>query len=126
LPPERAIHLLRQVCGALAEAHAVGLIHRDIKPGNILFANAHTAKIVDFGLAVLQEHAGKVGGEVWGTPYYVAPEKIKLIKEAFRLIYRCKYNTRQGVEAVRKELPGCDEIAQILEFIEKSERGIIR
>src|SRR5450755_573538 len=55
-----------------------------------------------------------------------APEKVKLIKEAFRLIYRCKYNTRQGVEAVRKELPASAEITQILEFIEKSERGIIR
>jgi UDP-N-acetylglucosamine acyltransferase len=55
-----------------------------------------------------------------------APEKIKLIKEAFRLIYRCKYNTRQGIEAVRKQLPASEEIAQILEFIEKSERGIIR
>ena len=55
-----------------------------------------------------------------------APEKIKMIKEAFRLIYRCKYNTRQGLEAVRKELPASDEITQVLEFIEKSERGIIR
>src|SRR5450432_4846595 len=55
-----------------------------------------------------------------------APEKVKLIKEAFRLIYRCKYNTRQGVEAVRKELPASVEINQIVEFIEQSERGIIR
>ncbi|MGZ5554113.1 MAG: acyl-ACP--UDP-N-acetylglucosamine O-acyltransferase, partial [Chthoniobacterales bacterium] len=55
-----------------------------------------------------------------------APERIKMIKEAFRLIYRCKYNTRQGVEAVRKELPPSDEITRILEFIETSERGIIR
>ena len=36
LPPGRAVHLLRQVCGALREAHAIGLIHRDIKPGNII------------------------------------------------------------------------------------------
>ena len=55
-----------------------------------------------------------------------APESVKLIKEAFRLIYRSKYNTRQAVEAVRAELPGSEEIRQILEFIEGSERGIIR
>jgi acyl-[acyl carrier protein]--UDP-N-acetylglucosamine O-acyltransferase len=51
---------------------------------------------------------------------------VKLIKEAFRLIYRSKYNTRQAVEAMRKELPQKEEIAEIIEFIEQSERGIIR
>ena len=54
------------------------------------------------------------------------PENVKWIKEAFRIIYRSKYNTRQALEAVRKELPATAEITQILEFIEKSERGIIR
>ena len=54
------------------------------------------------------------------------PETVKLIKEAFRLIYRSKYNTRQAIEAVRKELPASEEINQILEFIEQSDRGIIR
>lgn len=55
-----------------------------------------------------------------------APESVKWIKEAFRLIYRSKFNTRQAIEAVRKELPLTDEITQLLEFIETSERGIIR
>jgi UDP-N-acetylglucosamine acyltransferase len=55
-----------------------------------------------------------------------SPESVKLIKEAFRIIYRSKYNTRQAVEAVRKELPPSAEINQIIEFIEQSERGIIR
>ncbi len=54
------------------------------------------------------------------------PESVKLIKEAFRLIYRSKYNTRQAVEAMRKELPQKEEITEIIEFIEQSERGIIR
>jgi UDP-N-acetylglucosamine acyltransferase len=53
-------------------------------------------------------------------------DKIKLIKEAFRLIYRSKYNTAQALEAVRKELPQSDEVREIVEFIEKTERGIIR
>jgi UDP-N-acetylglucosamine acyltransferase len=53
-------------------------------------------------------------------------ESVKLIKEAFRLIYRSKYNTRQAVEAMRKELPQTEEITEIIEFIERSERGIIR
>ena len=54
------------------------------------------------------------------------PKSVKWIKEAFRLIYRSKYNTRQAVNAVRKELPQTEEIMQIIEFIEQSERGIIR
>ncbi len=55
-----------------------------------------------------------------------APESVKSIKEAFRLIYRSKNNTRQAIEAVRAELPATEEIKQLLEFIEKTERGIIR
>jgi UDP-N-acetylglucosamine acyltransferase len=55
-----------------------------------------------------------------------AADKIKTIKEAFRLIYRSKFNTRQAIEALRKELPASEEINQIIEFIEQSERGIIR
>jgi len=54
------------------------------------------------------------------------PESVKLIKEAFRIIYRSKYNTGQALEAVRKELPQSDDIHEIVEFIEKTERGIIR
>jgi UDP-N-acetylglucosamine acyltransferase len=53
-------------------------------------------------------------------------ERLKTIKEAFRLIYRSKMNTRQALDAIREQLPQTEEIAQIVEFIEKSERGIIR
>jgi UDP-N-acetylglucosamine acyltransferase len=55
-----------------------------------------------------------------------SPENVKWIKEAFRLIYRSKYNTRQALDTIRKELPQNLEIAQLVEFIEQSERGIIR
>jgi hypothetical protein len=65
-----------QIARGLDAALRRGLIHRDVKPGNILFADAHSSKIVDFGLATLQHQAIKAGGEVWGTPYYVAPEKL--------------------------------------------------
>src|ERR1700751_1099214 len=54
------------------------------------------------------------------------PESVKLIKEAFRLIYRSKYNTRQALEAMQKELPQTEEITEIIRFIEQSQRGIIR
>jgi len=54
------------------------------------------------------------------------PEKIKPIKEAFRLIYRGKLNTGQALEAVREQLGASEDVQQILQFIAESERGIIR
>jgi UDP-N-acetylglucosamine acyltransferase len=55
-----------------------------------------------------------------------AADRVKPIKEAFRLIYRAKYNTGQALEAIRSKLPQTEEIREIVEFIEKTERGIIR
>lgn len=73
-----------QIASGLQAAHERGLIHRDVKPGNILFADAHTAKITDFGLALLAEHEADARGEIWGTPYYIAPEKLNHEPEDFR------------------------------------------
>jgi UDP-N-acetylglucosamine acyltransferase len=55
-----------------------------------------------------------------------SPDNVKSIKEAFRLIYRSKYNTRQAIDAMRKDLSQSTEVMEIIEFIEKSQRGIIR
>jgi serine/threonine-protein kinase len=84
LPPGRTVFLLRQVCDALGEAHALGLIHRDVKPGNILVCqrggSADVAKLLDFGL--VQTYGGQPQDEdeagpraVVGTPAYLSPEQ---------------------------------------------------
>ncbi len=73
-----------QIAKGLRAALQHGLLHRDVKPGNILFADAHTAKVVDFGLAIFIDQEESVRGEVWGTPYYVAPEKLDSMPEDFR------------------------------------------
>jgi serine/threonine-protein kinase len=91
MPPGRVIHILEQCAGALAEAHAVGLIHRDIKPANIILVEqggaSDAAKVVDFGL-VKPIAAGAGSGEeqtleavtsddaIAGTPQYMSPEAI--------------------------------------------------
>jgi len=72
------------VARGLECAQQRGLIHRDIKPGNILFNAHNTPKVVDFGLSLSFETADHFSGEIWGTPYYVAPEKLERLPEDFR------------------------------------------
>jgi len=84
LPPARAIHLLRQVCGALREAHGAGLIHRDIKPANIIVCSRggihDVVKLLDFGLVRAIDPGAGGGkltqeGAITGTPEYMSPEQ---------------------------------------------------
>jgi serine/threonine-protein kinase len=86
VPPERAVHLLRQVCGSLAEAHDAGLIHRDIKPANIMLCERggvlDVVKVLDFGM-VKDVSMGSQSLDltqqnmVMGTPMFLAPEAIR-------------------------------------------------
>jgi serine/threonine-protein kinase len=84
LPPARAVHFLRQLCGSLSEAHAAGLIHRDIKPGNVVICERggvhDVAKLLDFGLVhpIEDGHDGErltEEGTIQGTPAYMSPEQ---------------------------------------------------
>ncbi|HRY47851.1 MAG TPA: serine/threonine-protein kinase [Candidatus Paceibacterota bacterium] len=72
-----------KIASALASALKHKLLHRDIKPANILFNNEDEPKLVDFGLARSAEAETEDEATVWGTPYYIAPEKIKREGETF-------------------------------------------
>ncbi len=82
LPPAEAITVVRQVCEALEFAHVHGVVHRDVKPGNILLDAAGRVKVTDFGIAQLAgdepRTALTVTGALLGTPEYVAPEQMQL------------------------------------------------
>jgi len=72
-----------KVASALASALKKNLLHRDIKPGNILFNDEGEPKLIDFGLARKAEGHNEDETTIWGTPYYIAPEKVKREREDF-------------------------------------------
>jgi len=83
LPPERVVYLLRQACDALGEAHAAGMIHRDIKPGNIFAAQRggfyDVVKLLDFGLVkpLMDDEPLELTaeGSITGSPLFMSPEQ---------------------------------------------------
>jgi len=105
-----AVHQFCRI-GRFAITGGCSKIVQDVPP--FMIADGNPAEIRGVNL---------VGLERKGFP----PEDVKLIKEAFRIIYRSKYNTAQAIEAIRKELAPSEAVEQIVDFIEKSQRGITR
>ena len=78
LEPRRAADVGRQLCQALVAAHAAGLVHRDITPGNVLVDPAGLVKVADFGIAKLAAATTMTGdGILLGTAAYLAPEQAR-------------------------------------------------
>ncbi|HHO49943.1 MAG TPA: serine/threonine protein kinase [Deltaproteobacteria bacterium] len=83
MEPLRVVRIVRQVCGALAETHALGLVHRDLKPANILLAEGpggtEQPKVVDYGLVKRIEGGPQLtaAGLLVGTPMFMSPEQVR-------------------------------------------------
>lgn len=105
-----AVHQFCRI-GRFAITGGCSKIVQDVPP--FMIADGNPAEIRGINLVGLERNG-------------FAPEAVKRIKEAFRIIYRSNFNTRQAIDAIAKELPPSEEISQIVEFIQKSERGIIR
>jgi tRNA A-37 threonylcarbamoyl transferase component Bud32 len=118
LPAERVVHLLRQICHSLREAHAAGLIHRDIKPQNVrvttVAGDRDFVKVLDFGLVKQRGESADPGitGEVAviGTPAFLAPEQAmsRRVDERIDLYARAAVGAgrRGGPRGARGARPG--------------------
>src|SRR6266542_7012617 len=85
LPAPAGLRIAKQICAGLAAAHAVGVIHRDVKSQNILIEPTGGLKILDFGIARLTEDREMTAtGTVIGTPDYMSPEQARGIPLDFR------------------------------------------
>jgi serine/threonine protein kinase len=84
LAEKQVVEIGLQIARGLRAAIRKGLIHRDVKPANILFSDEHVAKIGDFGLASTATQRSETGSIIWGTPHYVAPERLSNQTEDFR------------------------------------------
>ncbi|WP_203597748.1 serine/threonine-protein kinase [Actinomadura bangladeshensis] len=77
LPPGRVATIGRQIAGALRAAHAIGILHRDVKPANVLVADGDRAVLTDFGIAQMAGDATLTGtGLIMGSPAYMSPERV--------------------------------------------------
>ena len=122
IPEVEMLPLAIEVAQGLKAAHAAGLIHRDVKPGNILLDAEGHAKLVDFGLALVTQGGKAQAEEVWATPYYVPPETIEGNAEDFRSdIYAFGATLYHALAG----FPSCGEETMSTEILRAAKKNVV-
>jgi eukaryotic-like serine/threonine-protein kinase len=111
-----------EIAQGLKAAHAAGLIHRDVKPGNILLDSEGHAKLVDFGLALVTQGGKAQATEIWATPYYVPPETIEGFVEDFRSDI---YAFGASVYHALAGKPPCDEESMATDILREAKKKVV-
>ncbi|MDX1680169.1 MAG: serine/threonine-protein kinase, partial [Akkermansiaceae bacterium] len=111
-----------EVAQGLKAAKAAGLIHRDVKPGNILLDGDGHAKLVDFGLSLVTQGGTATAEELWATPFYVPPETVEGKAEDFRSdIYALGATLYHALAGV----PPCNEDSMATDRLLKAKQEIV-
>jgi len=122
IPEKELLPLAIQVAEGLKGAQSAGLIHRDVKPGNILLDGEGNVKIVDFGLALVTQGGKATATEIWATPYYVPPEAIEGGAEDFRAdIYAFGATLYHALAGT----PPCDEETMATARLREAKKRIV-
>ena len=122
IPVLEMLPLAIEVAQGLKAAHSAGLIHRDVKPGNILLDGEGHAKLVDFGLALVTQGGQAQASEVWATPYYVPPEAIEGYVEDFRSdIYAFGATVYHALAGK----PSCGEETMATDILREAKRKVV-
>lgn len=122
IPEVDLLPLAIQVAEGLKGAKAAGLIHRDVKPGNILLDSDGNAKIVDFGLALVTKGGKATATEIWATQYYVPPEAIEGQAEDFRSDIYAFGATLYHALAGK---PSCDEESMATDVLREAKKRVV-
>ncbi len=124
MPPAAALDVLRQVVLGLQAAHKAGLLHRDMKPGNIIIADDGHAKVLDFGLS-LSTRDEDTEDIIWATPFYVPPETLMREPEDLRTDIYALGMTLRHLLTGRERFAGVDELPQTIPDMLECKRRLL-
>ena len=106
LLPTDALEIIRQVALGLQAAHSAGLLHRDVKPGNVIITQEGQAKVLDFGLSLEDAQGTSTEEIIWATPYYVPPETLQREPERVQTDIYALGMTLRNLLTGEEKLPG--------------------